>query len=148
MENWQLALVVIAALFVGVLIPTVIQYQVTLRSVHRVIRSNESDIRRILGEVSQFSAHLNRIGASLDGNTQHVKTFLSALEDLVRGINKVRGTLRTASIVGATVGPAIGAAIRAWQSGQGDPVESFAAEMERQDGTSTETDGESNGIHI
>lgn len=115
MENWQVAMLLLAGVFVGVTIPTIVQYQATLRSLNRLIRDNEHDIRRTVIEASQLSANLNRISATLDANSAHVTSLFEALEDVTEGVKRIRGTLKTASVVGAAVAPAVGAALRAMQ---------------------------------
>lgn len=116
MENWQLALVVVSAILVGVLIPTITQYRSTLRTWEKVVRDNESDIRTTLRELSQLSARLNKMGGSVEANSKHVEGFFTAFEGITEGVRRLSGTVRTASVVGAAVAPAVTAAIRALQN--------------------------------
>ncbi|MCK6551767.1 hypothetical protein L6R52_38390, partial [Myxococcota bacterium] len=117
MENWQLALVIIAAIFAGVAIPMIIQYQTTLRSIDRLVRNSEGDVRRTLYELAQLAGHLNRISAAVDGNTKHLRTAFETFDELADGVRRMRGSMKTASIVGAAVAPALSAVIRALQGG-------------------------------
>lgn len=129
MENWQLALIIIAAIFTGIMIPMILQYHATLRSVHRLIRDNESDIRRTVIEMSHLAGHYNRVGAQLEANTKHMKSFFEGIEEMTEGVRRIRGAVRTASVVGAAVAPAITAAIRMLQPTEGEGSALAGAEM-------------------
>jgi hypothetical protein len=144
MENWQVALIVVAAIYVGIRIPMMIQYQLTLRSVNKLIRDNEGDIRRTVIEVSRFTANMNLIGAKIEG--AQVRELFAALGDLTEGIRRIRGTLRTASVVGAAVAPAVTAAIRAWQAPDGGVGLTDDAE-EIDPSAAVELQASRNGIH-
>jgi len=115
MENWQLALVVISAILVGALLPAIAQYRSTMRSWEKVVKDNEADVRQALRDISQLSTRLNRMGSSIESNAKHVEGFFSAFEGITDGVRKLSGSVRTASVVGAAVAPAVSAAIRALQ---------------------------------
>lgn len=123
MENWQVALLVLAAIFVGALIPMLVQYQLTLRSLNRLIRDNEGDVRRTTAELARLTEHLNHLGAAADSRARDVGAMFDAFHELTEGAKQLRGTLKTASVVGAAVAPAIAAAIRAFQEPRQEPLE-------------------------
>ena len=116
MENWQLALVVISAILAGALLPAIAQYRSTMRCWEKVVRDNEADLRQTMRDLSQLSTRLNRMGSSIEANAKHVEGFFSAFEGITESVRKLSGTVRTASVVGAAVAPAVTAAIRALQT--------------------------------
>jgi uncharacterized protein YoxC len=105
---------VISAILVGVLIPAITQYRATLRSWEKVVQDNETDIRLAIREVAQLSARLNKMGSSIEANAKHVDGFFQAFEGITDSVRKLSGTVRTASVFGAAVAPAVSAAIRAY----------------------------------
>jgi uncharacterized protein YoxC len=113
MENGQVALIVILAILVGVLIPSIIQFQSTMRSLNRLIRNNESDVRHTIMQVDRVASHLNRLGSVLESNSKQVESFFESLESLGESIKRFRGAVQTASVLGAAIGPALATAIRA-----------------------------------
>jgi uncharacterized protein YoxC len=117
MENWQVALIVILAIFVGVLIPSVVQFQMTMRSIHRFVRNNETDVRVAMVELKRLAAHVNRVGSIVESNTKQIESFFSSLEGVGHSIRRIRGAMRTASLLGAAVGPALAAAVKVRQDG-------------------------------
>lgn len=113
MENWHLALIVIAALLVGVLIPAILQYRSTMKSFERLVENNESEVRRVVGQISELSVRLNRLGGAVEHAAPRVIGILDAVEGITEGVRKVSGSVRTASVVGVALAPAISAAIQA-----------------------------------
>jgi uncharacterized protein YoxC len=117
MENWQVALIVILAIMVGVMIPAIIQFQMTMRSLHRFVRNNEDDVRVTMVELNRLATHINRIGSVVEANTKQIQSFFNSLEGVGHSIRRLRGAVRTASLLGAAVGPALAAAVKARQEG-------------------------------
>jgi uncharacterized protein YoxC len=140
MENWQLALVVISAILVGALIPAITQYRSTMRCWEKVVRDNESDIRHTMRELSQLSTRLNKMGSSIEANAKQVEGFFQAFDGITDSVKRLTGTVRTASVVGAAVAPAVAAAIRALQS-SAQPADSVVAVVQ----TEKHEVGEQNG---
>jgi uncharacterized protein YoxC len=127
MENWQLALVVISALLVGTLIPAITQYRATMKTWDRLMKANEADLRRSVVEIAQLSQRLNQFSGALESNSKHMHSFFEAFENITEGVRKLSGTVRTASVVGAAVAPAVTAAVRALQNAQVATSQSGAA---------------------
>lgn len=88
MENWQFALVLIAAVFAGALLPLLFQAKNTLKAWERIASENEADIRQVLRDASQLSVQIKKVG----------------------------GSMRTASMVGAAVAPVVSAAINSFNN--------------------------------
>jgi uncharacterized protein YoxC len=116
MENWQLALIVISAILVGALIPAISQYRSTMKSWERVVRDNEADVRKTMRELAELSGRLNKMGGTIQANARHVEAFFEAFEGITDSVKKLSGTVRTASVFGAAVAPAVTAAIKALQT--------------------------------
>jgi hypothetical protein len=113
MESSQVALVVIAALLVGALIPAIVQFQGAMRNLSKLIRSNEAGVRQTVDGMSTLSAQLGRLGSTFDANAKQIQSFFESLEEAGQTIRTLRSTLRAASMVGAAVGPVVAAAMRA-----------------------------------
>jgi len=116
MENWQVALIVILAILTGVLIPAIVQFQMTMRSLHKLVRNNENDVRVAMVELHKLAGHINRVGSVVESNTKQIQSFFNSLDGVGQSIRKIRGAMRTASLLGAAVGPVLATAMKARQA--------------------------------
>jgi hypothetical protein len=101
MENWQVGLLIIAAVLAGALIPALLQLALALRSVRRVVEENQRDVRTALAVVG--------------ANAQNMQAFFDELKAATDGVRQMRGTLKTATLVAAATVPTISAIIRSFQ---------------------------------
>jgi len=99
MPGWQVALLVLAAVFVGMWIPVSLQLVATLRSGKRVLESMGSRGEQTLTEVSTTVVALNRTIADV-GEVAHAAA-------------QIKDSIRIMSSVGAAVVPAVVALVRA-----------------------------------
>lgn len=109
MQGWQVALLVISSVFVGIWIPVSVQLFATLRSGQRFLETMGSRG----GELSTTVAVLNQTIADV-GEVAHAAA-------------QIKDSIRVVSSIGAAVAPAVVALVRALR----EP----AAEAESEDGT-------------
>jgi hypothetical protein len=95
MENWQVALIVILAILVGVMIPAIVQFQLAMRELGRV------------------AGHLNQVGSIVESNRKQIETFFESLRGIGQSVDRIHSAVRTASVIGAAIGPLLAAAIKA-----------------------------------
>jgi uncharacterized protein YoxC len=94
MESLEVVKVVLLALVVGAALPLAVQLWITLRSVRQAIDRAGHGIDRTLRDVAETSAELRELAAS---------------------VQQLRSSVRMASAIGAAVGPAVVAAVRAFR---------------------------------
>jgi hypothetical protein len=99
MQNWQVALLVITAVFVGMWIPVSLQLFTTLRSGQRFLESMGSRGEQTLAEVSTSVVALNQVIADVG--------------EVARAAAQIKDSIRVMSSIGAAVGPAVIALVRA-----------------------------------
>jgi hypothetical protein len=99
MQNWQVALLVITAVFVGMWIPVSLQLFATLRSGQRSLETLRTRGEQTLGEVSTALVALNQTIADV-GEVAHAAA-------------QIKDSIRIMSSIGAAVGPAVIALVRA-----------------------------------
>ena len=99
MPAWQVALVVLAAVFVGMWIPVSLQLFATLRASKKCIEALGSRSEQTLSEVSTTVGALNRTIADV-GEVAHAAA-------------QIKDSIRIISSIGAAVGPAVIALVRA-----------------------------------
>jgi hypothetical protein len=119
MEGWQTALVVIAALLAGALIPAVVQLWLSLRSLATATARVSARADEALAAVTATAQRLDRLTARLEEG-RRVDHLLDGIDSLSRTVVQLHDAVRVASAVGAAVGPAIGAAVRSWRSAHPD----------------------------
>ncbi len=66
MEGWQVALLVLAAVFVGALLPLLAQLYGTLRTLRSVMDKSAKDIEAAMVAIHNTSQRLDRLGAALE----------------------------------------------------------------------------------
>ena len=93
MQNWQIALLVISAIFVGMWIPVTLQLVATLRSGQRFVVTMGKRAEQTLTEVSTTMDAMNKT--------------IAELGEVARAAAKLEDSVRIISSIGAAVGPAV-----------------------------------------
>ncbi|HEY3352758.1 MAG TPA: hypothetical protein VGQ83_05890 [Polyangia bacterium] len=99
MAGWQVALLVLAAVFVGMWIPVSLQLWATLRSGQKFLEGVGSRGAETLARLSDTAVGL--------------KETIADVGELARSANELKDSIRMISSIGAAVGPAVVALIRA-----------------------------------
>jgi len=134
MESWQAVLLVIAALLAGALLPAFVQLWLSVRALGAAAERVSAQAQQALAAVTSTAQRIDRLTGRLEQD-QHVDHLLAGVDALSRTVVQLQETVRVASALGAAVGPAIGAAVRAWRAARPD------------DGTSPERAGDGSGVH-
>ena len=99
MAGWQVVLLVLAGVFVGMWIPVSLQLFATLRSGQKALDAVGSRGAETLAQLTDTAIGL--------------KETLVEVRDLARSANELKDSIRIISAIGAAVGPAVVALIRA-----------------------------------
>jgi hypothetical protein len=102
MQNWQVAVVVLASVLVGAALPALIQVWVTLRTARGFLITGGERIERGLVE--------------LNGSARRIEAIVGTTGELAGSLRALSEKIRVASAVGAAVGPAVAAAVRAFRA--------------------------------
>jgi len=113
MATWQIIAVVLLAVLVGAVVPVLLQMRRTLQSAENVLKSTGPKLDRTLDEVGEAAARINRLGKSLEKDSEGLGVFTDAAAGLGRSLKQAQESLRVMTAVGAAVGPAIAAGLRA-----------------------------------
>lgn len=95
MQGWELAVVVLVAVAVGAALPALIQLALTLKTARTVLTSSSRRLDEALEQASAATANIGQLAESL---------------------NELAEKLRAVATVGAAVGPAVAAAVRAFHA--------------------------------
>jgi uncharacterized protein YoxC len=112
-DPWTIVGVVLLGVLVGAVLPVLFQLYSTLRITRNLLARLGPKVDGTLAEVREASRRLNRVGSSLEQSTKRAQVLLEAIGDIGDSVGKLRDSLKTASAVGASLGPAIAAAIGA-----------------------------------
>ena len=99
MEPFSIALLTLAAVLTGALLPLIFQALMTLRSAQRVLDQAGPQLVETLHEVSVTSQEIIGVARDVGGT-----------------LDQVRGTVRTAAAIGNAIGPAVVAAVQAFRT--------------------------------
>ncbi|HEY3355138.1 MAG TPA: hypothetical protein VGQ83_17930 [Polyangia bacterium] len=99
MPGWQVAVIVLIAVFVGMWIPVSLQLMQTLRSGQRFLDTMGTRGGRTLAELTDTIKGLN--------------DAVGGVGELAHSASQLKDSIRLISSIGAAVGPAVVAAVRA-----------------------------------
>lgn len=114
MESWSVALVVLAAVLVGAAIPVVVQLRATLRTMDETLQRSGARLDEALRATTVAAGRIDAWVVRLEegGRIEQLVDGVTAVTGMV---NQLRDTVRIASALGAAVGPAVAAAVRAFR---------------------------------
>jgi hypothetical protein len=116
MESAVIALVVLAALLVGALLPLLFQARATLRSVQRLVDTAGPQMVRTLTALDAAAGDVRSLTRTAEAGGPTLNAFFEAVAGLTTTANQMRGALKTASAVGAAIGPAVVAAVQGYRA--------------------------------
>jgi hypothetical protein len=123
----QIALVVLAAVMVGALLPLVVQLYGTLHTLRTVVDKSAKDVEAAMVSIHRTADRLDRLGSALEKDGK-IDDILAGVTSAAQIVNQMRGTLQMATTVSAAVVPAMTAAVRAWKGAMDEGPSSAAPE--------------------
>jgi len=128
MEGWQVALVVLAAVLVGALLPLIAQLYGTLHTLRAVVEKNAKDVEAAVVAIHHTAERVDRLGSALEKDGK-LTEIVDGAASVAQMLNQVRGTMQVAGTVSAAVVPAVVAAVKAWKEAMDEhPLPSTPAE--------------------
>ena len=115
MEGWQVALLVLAAVLVGALLPLIAQLYGTLRTLRSLVEKSAKDVEAAVVAIHRTSERVDRLGSALEKDGK-LTEIVDGAASLAQMLNQMRGTMQIAGTVSAAVVPAVAAAVRAWKA--------------------------------
>jgi uncharacterized protein YoxC len=144
MQTWQAILLVLFGVLVGAAVPALIQARRTLRRAERLLDDLGPRLGRTLDEVDRAAARFNRIGEEFEGGVRGLRGVADAVTALAPSLRQMQESVRAVAAIGAAVGPAVAAGLRAiFPFGRGGGEDAAgpggeAARVPRGDGRGTE----------
>lgn len=117
MQIWSIVAVVLLAILLGAALPVLFQLHQTLKSSRRLMDRLDKSLKPTLKEFEEVTGRLNRIGRSLEGDLDQLHVLFEAVGSLGKTLNDLKGSMRTATSLGMTVGPVVAAIIRSLTGG-------------------------------
>jgi len=114
MEGWQVALVVLAAVLVGALLPLIAQLYGTMRTLRAVVEKNAKDVEGAVVAIHRTAERVDRLGSALEKDGK-LTEIVDGAASVAQMLNQVRGTMQIAGTVSAAIVPAVVAAVKAWK---------------------------------
>jgi uncharacterized protein YoxC len=112
-DTLSMVMVALVAIVVGAALPVLLQLYRTLKSAQAFLETTGRRMERTLDEVADATGRLNRVGAALEEGTTHLWSLFQTAAEIGAGLRGMQESIRTVARLGAAVGPAIAAAIRA-----------------------------------
>jgi uncharacterized protein YoxC len=110
---------VLLAVLVGALLPVFYHAVQTLKSVKQFADTTAPRLEHALRELSETTARLNRIGATVEGESERLKPLFDSAASLGQTLQNLRRPLQVAGTVLGAVGPALLAGLGAFTARRG-----------------------------
>ena len=110
MDAWHAVILALAALLVGAFLPALLQLTLAVRS----WRSTAERTGSAMVAIEATAERVDRLTSRLEEGGR-VERLLEAVDSLAGAATRAQETLRVVTAVGAALGPAMGAAVRAWR---------------------------------
>jgi phosphopantothenate synthetase len=121
MEGWQVALVVLAAVLVGALLPLIAQLYGTLHTLRAVVDKSAKDVEAAVVAIHRTAERVDRLGSALEKDGK-LTEIVDGAASVAQMLNQMRGTMQIAGTVSAAVVPAVAAAVKAWKAAMDEPA--------------------------
>jgi ABC-type transporter Mla subunit MlaD len=138
---WTIVGVVLLGVLVGAATPVLFQLYSTLRATRKLLERLGPKMNDALDELHQAGQRFSGLAGALEQNTKRAQALFDAVGDIGESVSRLRDSLKTASAVGAALGPAIAAAIGALQSGNKN-VHDGGDSVDQDEGSSVKPDGD------
>lgn len=115
MQNWQVVILTLCALFVGMMAPVLFQLRTTLRDLREEVRNARVRIDPILEDAHVAAARIRRLTDGIDGEEHNVAAVVHAAGNLAKSLERLRNTTQLASAVAV----AVAAGVRAFRDNRG-----------------------------
>ncbi|MGM0576909.1 MAG: DUF948 domain-containing protein [Myxococcota bacterium] len=131
-ESIQIVLIALAALLIGVLIPVLLSIRSLVKRTEETVRRLDDDAHRVLGQSSSILERADHLASHLEKGGGTVDEVLATTEEFTHSVRALSETIRKATAVSASVGPAMVAAVTAFRAARGDHGHAEAGRSERE----------------
>jgi hypothetical protein len=107
MENWQLTVVILASVFVGVLIPALIMMAIAFYRAGREIADIGARLKRTLSQFEIITDRVEVLSRGLKGGEQDIADLLRSTGQLAHGLERNMRIINIFSTIVASAGVAL-----------------------------------------
>jgi uncharacterized protein YoxC len=115
-DTTGLFVLLLLAVLVGAVIPVLYQTVQTLRSARQFLDLTGKRLDEALREFTQATARINRIAATVEAETERLRPAIEAAASIGKTVERVRDSVRTASVAVTALAPAFLAGMRAFMA--------------------------------
>jgi len=126
-DTTGLFVLLLLAVLVGAVIPVLYQTVHTLRSARQFLDLTGRRLDEALREFTEATARINRIAATVEQEGERLRPAIEAAASIGRTVEKVRDSVRTASVAVSALAPAFLAGMRAFMDRDDAPGGESAA---------------------
>lgn len=133
MDAWQVAVLALVALFVGIMIPVLLQARSSMRELSSRLAATSDKLGPVLDDANVIAHRLSVLSEGLEGREQKVVEVVDAAAEVAATVKRLQGTTRAATMMGAV----LAAAVRAYRDAQ-----TAATDLEFETGFQTHEEAE------
>ncbi len=106
-------MLVLAALFVGILIPVLISLASLMRKAEKTLGRFDKEMIAVLSRTGEVLDRIDGLGETLQEGLPHLNRSMERIEKFSESLEGLRKNIKTASVLGAAAAPVIAGAVQA-----------------------------------
>jgi uncharacterized protein YoxC len=126
MDSWQVAILTLGALLVGMLVPVLFQLRSTLSEFRKELRAVGGRLGPTLDDARLSAERIRRMTDGIEGKEAELGALLTSAGGLASSLERIRGTTQIATAVAA----AVAAGVRAFREVRHEEVATEVASAE------------------
>ena len=111
--TFDLALLMLFALSVGVAIPVALEIRATAKTLRRQLLATGPKLEQWIDEMRATTRRVESLSRGLEGGEEPVRRLLDSAGRMADAVNRLERGVRVSAAVGSTVGPAVAAFVAA-----------------------------------
>ena len=129
----QVAMLVLTALFVGIVIPVLFSFRSLMKRTEKTLNSFDLEMRTVLGRAGEVLDRVDTIGEGIQDGIPKLNKSLERIENFSQSLEGLRKNVKTASMMGAAAAPVIASVIQAIRAASAKTQEAESCEGEDRD---------------
>lgn len=105
MEGWQVAVIVLVSILVGALVPAVVLFFITLRTLKTQIESTGQRLDDTLDQLRKTIERVDRMSSNLEGSEQKMAHIVGEIDGFLHSVERLKNTALLAGQVATMVAP-------------------------------------------
>jgi len=104
---------IVLGILVGIGVPVLFQAWRTLRAAEELLTASRPKVERALTQIASSTEQLSRLSVEAEAGLTELRAVVHKVDEITQSIDRLRASVSTAATVGAALGPAFAAGVKA-----------------------------------